>query len=469
MSSFNDTAIIVDDQDPSVLYSGNWDHVPPMGSIEYMSTKSGAGPAGLTATFKFTGTGVEVYGSQGSVDVYGVPTTTYTIDGALTGTYVQPVIAPGFFTTHTLFFRSPSLTPGAHELVIKTTNGTSPNMYWLDYIIYTPSADVPTLAPSQPQQSSASRSPSQPPPSQASQSSSATSQQQTSSKSTSFSSTPTTGPPSSAPSSSTDSPSGINDAAGSTSGTAPLSSNTPSLAADISRPSHVSTGAIAGGVIGGVILSTLIAALLFVFCRRKHRRAPERDMLFSPPGFTQASTDFMFPSQQYESVHAGAWRGDESGNGDSNLPYAMPPVTTYRIDPFTDVPAPASKRSESSQVSSPQRYLGGGSSQSASQKGLPSNIGVTRSTSNGSHSSSPSTAYSGMHSAAPLEINTTALSQYSTLPSSVVIPLPSQPNMSTSSHSHGNVPTPVLHHEDSGVRFEAPRPVVEVPPAYTQA
>lgn len=59
MSSYNDTAIIVDDQDPAIVYLGNWDHEPPtLGSEEYESTKSGAGPAGLSATFSFNGESV---------------------------------------------------------------------------------------------------------------------------------------------------------------------------------------------------------------------------------------------------------------------------------------------------------------------------------------------------------------------------------------------------------------------------
>lgn len=85
------------------------------------------------------GTGVEVYGSQGSFDLYGQPTTLYTVDGLYNATYQAPVIQPPLYTVHTLFYRSPPLPLGEHTLVITNLNGTSPNVYWLDYILYTPS------------------------------------------------------------------------------------------------------------------------------------------------------------------------------------------------------------------------------------------------------------------------------------------------------------------------------------------
>lgn len=50
------TLVVVDDQDSSVVYSGSWEHdTSTPGSDENGMTKSGASPAGLTATLKFTG------------------------------------------------------------------------------------------------------------------------------------------------------------------------------------------------------------------------------------------------------------------------------------------------------------------------------------------------------------------------------------------------------------------------------
>ena len=71
--------------------------------------------------------------------MYGVPSTTYTIDGVLAGNYTAPVVAPGYALLNRTFFTSPTLDPGAHSLVITNVNGTAPNMFWLDYLLYSPS------------------------------------------------------------------------------------------------------------------------------------------------------------------------------------------------------------------------------------------------------------------------------------------------------------------------------------------
>ena len=90
------------------------------------------------------GTFVSVVGSLGSVDVYGVPTTTYAIDGSVVDTYTAHVLAPGLFRLNQTFFDSPTLEPGNHTLVITNVNGTSPNVVWLDYILFAESAPSST-------------------------------------------------------------------------------------------------------------------------------------------------------------------------------------------------------------------------------------------------------------------------------------------------------------------------------------
>ncbi len=92
----------------------------------------------------FAGIGVEVYGSVESIDVYGRPVTTYEIDGlgSTSTTYQAQLIAPGYYTARTLFYRSAALSDGNHTIVITNMNGTAPTVFWLDYIVYTPSTDV---------------------------------------------------------------------------------------------------------------------------------------------------------------------------------------------------------------------------------------------------------------------------------------------------------------------------------------
>ncbi|PIL37764.1 hypothetical protein GSI_01458 [Ganoderma sinense ZZ0214-1] len=142
----------VDDFDSRIQYSAGWQVVT--GGAEVEGTKHGADKAGMTATFSFSGTFVSVVGSLGSVDVYGIPTMTYAIDGSLVDTYTAPVLAPGTFRLNQTFFNSPTLDPGSHTLdpgshtlVITNVNGTSPNVVWLDYILFaesTPSAPSST-------------------------------------------------------------------------------------------------------------------------------------------------------------------------------------------------------------------------------------------------------------------------------------------------------------------------------------
>jgi len=61
---YNSTALVVDDSDTAITYSSGW--VQAGTSVDYDDTSHGATTAGQTATFIFTGTGIEVYGSQGS-------------------------------------------------------------------------------------------------------------------------------------------------------------------------------------------------------------------------------------------------------------------------------------------------------------------------------------------------------------------------------------------------------------------
>ena len=53
MAQYNNTAIIVDDRDPSIVYSDGWLRVAT--TAEYDHTKTGAQEAGMTATFVFNG------------------------------------------------------------------------------------------------------------------------------------------------------------------------------------------------------------------------------------------------------------------------------------------------------------------------------------------------------------------------------------------------------------------------------
>ena len=174
------------------------------------------------------GVHIAVFGSQGSIDVDGQPTTTYAIDGEVVANYTSPVIAPGYFTINTVFFQSQTLVDGDHTLVITTTNGTRPNRYWLDYFQYTASPVV------------------------------------SSSSSTSSSSVL----------SSTVQPS--------SSSSSPVSSSTSA----VSSSSRVKVGPIVGGVLGGIAILVIAALLLFICVKiRRNKRKVSPSPLDSPlPG-----------------------------------------------------------------------------------------------------------------------------------------------------------------------------------------
>ncbi len=59
---WNATALVVDDRDPSIVYSGSWMQVTS--TAEYDDTKSGAASAGMTATFAFNGKSMQDYASS---------------------------------------------------------------------------------------------------------------------------------------------------------------------------------------------------------------------------------------------------------------------------------------------------------------------------------------------------------------------------------------------------------------------
>ncbi|PSR92234.1 hypothetical protein PHLCEN_2v4764 [Hermanssonia centrifuga] len=299
MAEYNSTALIVDDRDPTIQYSAGWQQVTgapaPADRSEYLFTKTGAAAAGLTARFTFNGTGVEVYGSQGSFDVYGQPVTSYTVDGSSYATYQTPVIPSPEFTVHTLFYRSPPLPAGEHELLVTNMNGTQPNLYWLDYILYTPSIAAPQppsgpltsspsspASPSSPQSSnnvgpasSPSSSPSIPQPNQSSTpasftaSSFSTESQESAlltnqlSKIDVSSSSSASGSPTS-PASITLTPTGLVTA-----------TETPGSVSSTSKTSTKAfVAAIAGGVIGGVVIVVSLM-LLWLWYRRRQPRTTE--------------------------------------------------------------------------------------------------------------------------------------------------------------------------------------------------
>ncbi|CAL1709303.1 unnamed protein product [Somion occarium] len=214
---YNATALIVDNLDPSIVYSSFWF---PQGSgsgrpnlpasviggdvdPDYMQSVHLTQTNSETAIFSFS-TGIEVFGSIGPKDWGGFPVSRYTLE---TNPTVDYKATPNDqYQVNVSFFKSPILDDGHHTLLITNrpcqTLGQSCK-FLLDYVVYTPSSTVSV--------SSLSTAPSTLPPSQ-------------------------TGTDSS------------------------------------SSSSKVSVGVIVGPVIGGIVLLSLIGTLFIWYARRLRRQ-----------------------------------------------------------------------------------------------------------------------------------------------------------------------------------------------------
>lgn len=182
------------------------------------------------------GTGIRVVGTLEASDKSGQPQTTYEIDGVVVGTYNAPFTPSTTTEYNVTFFETHGLSPGDHSILINNTNGTSPNVFWLDYFLIdlSPQSQIPSPTPFSSTQLSPGGT------------------QQTGSLVT-----PGTkaGP------------------------TPPISVATQTQttnSSDSSSKSHVNVGAIAGGVVAGVVgLVAIISIAVLLLClrRQRHRKA----------------------------------------------------------------------------------------------------------------------------------------------------------------------------------------------------
>ncbi|KAI9059992.1 hypothetical protein FKP32DRAFT_1077927 [Trametes sanguinea] len=222
---------LVDDTNPRVQYQPGW--IWDQGVAEVDGTRHGAATPGLECWLSFTGTGVQVVGTLGPSDMDGQPSTAYSVDGVLAGTYDAPFVPPGTIRYNVTFFAAHNLSPGDHIIRINNTNGTSPNVFWLDYFLIdgSPQSEAPSPTPSTSQGTFSSQSNPSP---------------------------YTSGVP--------ETSSGVSTGAGN----APAGSGS----SNTSQPaSHPNIGAIVGGVVGGVVVVAIIAVLLLCLLRERRRAA----------------------------------------------------------------------------------------------------------------------------------------------------------------------------------------------------
>ncbi|KAF8225169.1 hypothetical protein L208DRAFT_1380750 [Tricholoma matsutake] len=129
----------IDDSDPGIKYSADW--FIGGGSGDADGTTHGTMTAGATASFTFTGTHVEVFGTIGTASS---TDSTYSVDGSsnITFSATPRPGQTGDLVHQQLFYQSPELADRQHTLVITSTSVN--NSFWIDYILYTPSTNSTT-------------------------------------------------------------------------------------------------------------------------------------------------------------------------------------------------------------------------------------------------------------------------------------------------------------------------------------
>ncbi|KAF8194205.1 hypothetical protein BJ912DRAFT_924282 [Pholiota molesta] len=248
------TKIFVDNNDPSLQYSGSWAEsqdgfdagtLPdglPVGNTTQRTTSIGD-----TMTFRFSGTSISIYGIFSWTNI-GSISATYTIDGVPSSlSYPVTSSSPEHVSadkeaSNFVFFDQEGLSAGPHMLVLNVTDIRN-QIFILDYIVYTPSF-----------------------------SSQATMPDLTATSTTTGSTTPTN--------LSTNSNSATQTAIGANQGNA-QSKSTP-------------IGAIVGGVLGGLAVLVL-AVILFLYLRRQRSKGAQS------PAVEQklvANTDNVLPAAQ---------------------------------------------------------------------------------------------------------------------------------------------------------------------------
>lgn len=138
--------LIVDDADPSISFSGDWQ---PLGTVssttyEYNGTVSVGWANGQSLSYTFDGTDIAVYGSVDMPATKGLPGVEFKIDSLPPEKFsdIHPITSNTFnatgFTTHQALYRSPHLLAGTHTINISITDITSGGPYfWLDFLIIT--------------------------------------------------------------------------------------------------------------------------------------------------------------------------------------------------------------------------------------------------------------------------------------------------------------------------------------------
>ncbi|PVF96529.1 hypothetical protein CPB86DRAFT_708897, partial [Serendipita vermifera] len=143
--------LIVDDVDPSMIYSGSWTTgtTASESTNEYNSTYHRSGTIGDLVMFTFQGTGIDAYATLDRPATIGAPGPLFTIDNGTpvrfnqTGDVVPQ--EPTDVTSHHVVMRFGNLSQGEHTLNITCDQvSTSGPFFYFDFVVVTTS-DLHTL------------------------------------------------------------------------------------------------------------------------------------------------------------------------------------------------------------------------------------------------------------------------------------------------------------------------------------
>ncbi|KAF8878213.1 hypothetical protein BD779DRAFT_1628616, partial [Infundibulicybe gibba] len=142
--------IIVDDDDPSIVYSGNWMRnrspflsVKLPGGLPFHNGTHQSMTPGDTAAIRFTGSSIALYGIF-SWTALGHMSVAYTLDGSRSIITYNVIPSTPEFTDHLLqhqnylFFSDDYLASGDHTLLINVTRADNLT-FVMDYLTYSPS------------------------------------------------------------------------------------------------------------------------------------------------------------------------------------------------------------------------------------------------------------------------------------------------------------------------------------------
>ncbi|RPD81481.1 hypothetical protein L226DRAFT_139247 [Lentinus tigrinus ALCF2SS1-7] len=129
------TPLIVDDRNPSVVYSATgWTIqglVPAFNQTLHVTSEKDT-----SVSLTFEGTGIEIYTSRKPTSTGGRPTMSYSIDGGqVVEVDYESFVSDGPMLFNIKAFTLTDMPLGLHVLNISNLNGTSPNMFLLDYFI----------------------------------------------------------------------------------------------------------------------------------------------------------------------------------------------------------------------------------------------------------------------------------------------------------------------------------------------